>query len=308
MLANFNCAFKNHTLNRKLWHTARVGSVADFKEALKWVGEDSVDAVNLLMSESIEKWARHAFDSRIKFDHVTNNMSESFNRWIKDERDKPILTLLKLLRRKIMVRFAKKWDELEKWNDSITPYAREQLMMNEKEVRKLEVIHVNTGDVYCDCGMWQISGIPCMHVVAVLMYNRQFAHEHVHWYYSKEAMKLTYSGSINPIPDESRWPEIEHDDRNANEVVEPPHNVPKLADLKKQEEGQQMSHGNAKRKGKGPSSKGKKGSSSHDTTTVTTTSRSHSHQPSTSMASQQQSQTTYLSTDLCSQMGSTSQP
>ncbi|KAL5774615.1 hypothetical protein ACOSP7_012172 [Xanthoceras sorbifolium] len=250
MLANFNCAFKNHTLNGKLWHTARVGSAADFKEALKWVGEDSVDVVNWLMSEPIEKWARHAFDSRIKSDHVTNNISESFNRWIKDEKDKPILTLLELLRRKIMIRFAEKWDELEKWNDSITPYAREQLIMNEKEARKLEVIHgrgewyetlepcgkknlVNTGDVYCDCGMWQISGIPYMHVVAVLMYNRQFAHEHVHWYYSKEAMKLTYSGSINPIPDESRWPEIEHDDRNANEVVEPPHKRAKVDRPKK---------------------------------------------------------------------------
>ncbi|KAL5763779.1 hypothetical protein ACOSQ2_016373 [Xanthoceras sorbifolium] len=146
MLANFKCAFKNHKLN----------------------------------------WARHAFDSRIKFDHVTNNMSECFNRWIKDERDKPILTLLELLRGKIMVRFSKKWDELEKWNDSITPYTREQLMMNEKEAKKLEVIHVNTDDVHCEYGMWQISRIPCMHVIAVFMYNRQFAHEHVHWYYSKK--------------------------------------------------------------------------------------------------------------------------
>ncbi|KAL5831377.1 hypothetical protein ACOSQ4_016731 [Xanthoceras sorbifolium] len=290
------------------WHTARVGSAADFKEALKWVGEDSVDAVNWLMSEPVEKWARHAFDYRIKSDHVTNNMSVSFNKLIKDERDKPILTLLELLRRKIMVRFSEKWDELEKWNDSITPYAREHLMMNEKEARKLEVIHdrgewydtlepcgnfflVNTIDVHCDCGMWQISGIPCMHDVAVFMYNQQFAHEHVHWYYTKKAMKLTYSGSINSIPDEFRWLEIEHDDGNANEVVEPPQKRTKVGRPKKArrravDEPRAPTKysptnandatlsditfilGNAKGKGKGPSSKGKKGSSSQDTTTA----------------------------------------
>ncbi|KAL5768357.1 hypothetical protein ACOSQ2_015140 [Xanthoceras sorbifolium] len=103
MLANFKCAFKNHKLNGKLWHTARVKSVVDFKEALKSVGQDSVDAS----------------------DHITNNMFDCFNGWIKDERDKPILTLLELLKRKIMVRFCEKWEELKKWNDSITLYARE---------------------------------------------------------------------------------------------------------------------------------------------------------------------------------------
>ncbi|KAL5847149.1 hypothetical protein ACOSQ3_010673 [Xanthoceras sorbifolium] len=46
MPANFKCAFKNHNLNGKLWHIARVGSAIDFKEALKWVGEDYVDVVN----------------------------------------------------------------------------------------------------------------------------------------------------------------------------------------------------------------------------------------------------------------------
>ena len=66
---------------------------------------------------------------------------------------------------------------------------------------------MNIGEVTCDCGMWQISGLPCKHAAAVFMYNRVFSHDHVHWYYTKEAVKLTYSGAINPIPEESRWPE-----------------------------------------------------------------------------------------------------
>jgi len=186
-----------------------------------------------MMSEPVERWARHGFDPNIKSDHITNNMSECFNSWIKDERDKPVLQLLEHFRRRIMVRFCEKWEEVQKWNDSITPYAREMLATNEKEARKLQVIHgrgewyetvnkygkkflVSVADGTCDCGMWQMSGLSCMHAIAVFMYRREFAQDYVHWYYSKEAMKMTYDGTINPIPDESRWPEYQ------SEIIEPP--------------------------------------------------------------------------------------
>ncbi|KAK2642067.1 hypothetical protein Ddye_023830 [Dipteronia dyeriana] len=114
-------------------------------------------------------------------DHVSNNISECFNNWIRDDRDKPILQLLENFKRKIMVRFCEKWAEANKLNDIITPYARENLTMNEGEARKLE-----------------------------------HAHNHVHWYYSKQAWKMAYDGNINPIPDESKWPEFE------SQTIEPP--------------------------------------------------------------------------------------
>ncbi|TXG67913.1 hypothetical protein EZV62_009188 [Acer yangbiense] len=61
----------------------------------------------------------------------------------------------------------------------------------------------------CDCGQWQISGFPCAHAAAVIDYCGQYTHEYTHWYYSKEAFKLTYGGTINPIPDPSMWPDAE---------------------------------------------------------------------------------------------------
>ncbi|KAK3204818.1 hypothetical protein Dsin_018864 [Dipteronia sinensis] len=137
------------------------------------------------------------------------------------------------MRRKILVRFCDKWAETEKLNDSITPYAREHLTMTEYEARKLQVIHgrgqwyetvdqvglkilVNVDNGTCDCEMWKMSALPCMHAIAVFMYKREFAHDHVHWYYLKQAWKMTYDGVINPISDESRWPEFQY------EIIEPP--------------------------------------------------------------------------------------
>ncbi|KAK4837457.1 hypothetical protein QYF36_005672 [Acer negundo] len=244
MLGNFKSTFKDNKMNGKLWSITRAGSKSKFRERIKSLGEDSMEAVSCLMKEPCEKWARHAFDCDIKLDHITNNMSEYFNNWIKDERDKPILTLLEHLRKKVMVRFSDKCDELEKLQDSITPYARQTLTRNEKKGRKLQVYHgmgdwyetinkkgrkmlVNIGEVTCDCGMWQISGLPCKHDVTVFMYNREFPHDHVHWYYTKEAVKLTYNGAINPIPDESRWHEYH------SEHIDPPAKRTKVGRPKK---------------------------------------------------------------------------
>ncbi|KAK3185039.1 hypothetical protein Dsin_032325 [Dipteronia sinensis] len=72
-----------------------------------------------------------------------------------------------------------------------------------------------------------MTGLPCMHAIFVFLYNREYAHDHVHWYYSKEAWKMAYNGNINQIPDESRWPEFE------SENIEPPVKKSKVCRAKK---------------------------------------------------------------------------
>ncbi|KAK2649706.1 hypothetical protein Ddye_017195 [Dipteronia dyeriana] len=108
---NFNANSKCSSLdiNWKLWKAAKEGNEVGFKQVMERIKGVSVEAYQLLMNIPIDIWARHRFDTRIKSDHVTNNISECFNRWIKDDRDKPILTLMGIIRRKVMVRFSEKW-------------------------------------------------------------------------------------------------------------------------------------------------------------------------------------------------------
>ncbi|KAL5743642.1 hypothetical protein ACOSQ2_026758 [Xanthoceras sorbifolium] len=212
IVVNFRATFKNLNMTGKLWAASRVGYAAGFKEVIESIKNDSVKEYNYLMKAGPDKWARHTFDPRIKFDHNTNNMSECFNSWIKDDRDKPILTLMESLRRKVMVRFHEKWEEVEKFEDGISPYVRGRINDNDKEGKKLHVFHgrseyhetidkkmvVNLKEKTCNCKLLEISRIPCEHALAAFSFNRQFAHESVHWYYSNEALKLTYGGNINP--------------------------------------------------------------------------------------------------------------
>ncbi|KAI9160460.1 hypothetical protein LWI28_008292 [Acer negundo] len=112
-------------------------------------------------------------------------------------------------------------------------------------------IVVNTYDSACDCGMWQMSGLPCMHAIVVSMYNREFTRDHVNWYYSKQAWKLTYDDVINLLPDatfskkkksKSGWPEIQ------SKIIKPPVKKKKnktkqrWEDLRRREVGHMMSH------------------------------------------------------------------
>ncbi|KAL5811968.1 hypothetical protein ACOSQ3_026918 [Xanthoceras sorbifolium] len=242
IVANFTATFKNLNMTGKLWAASRVGYAAGFKEVIESIKNDSVKEYNYLMKAGPDKWARHTFDPRIKFDHNTNNMSECFNSWIKDDRDKPILTLMESLRRKVMVRFHEKWEEVEKFEDGISPYVRGRINDNDKEGKKLHVFHgrseyhetidkkmvVNLKEKTCNCKLLEISGIPCEHALAAFSFNRQFAHESVHWYYSNEALKLTYGGNINPVPEEALWPAFME-----NENIKPPIKHRKIGRQKK---------------------------------------------------------------------------
>ncbi|KAL5750593.1 hypothetical protein ACOSP7_025196 [Xanthoceras sorbifolium] len=64
-----------------------------------------IDAKTWLDKIDLIHWSRHAFDQSIKCDHVTNNMTESFNSILGDHKAKIFLQLLEFIRRMIMKRF-----------------------------------------------------------------------------------------------------------------------------------------------------------------------------------------------------------
>ena len=60
-------------------------------------------AYDYLMKIPIHTWARHAFDEGVKSEHITNNLTESFNSWLGNLRAEPILSLFKGLRTKLIM-------------------------------------------------------------------------------------------------------------------------------------------------------------------------------------------------------------
>ena len=49
-----------------------------------------------MMNIPLGFWARHAFDVTPKIDHITNNVSESFNNWVEPVRGFSILNIMEV--------------------------------------------------------------------------------------------------------------------------------------------------------------------------------------------------------------------
>jgi hypothetical protein len=70
-----------------------------------------------------------AFDPAIKCDYVTNNLVESFNNWIKDWKDLPVVELADKIREMIMILWNKRRRIAEKLDGKILPAVLQQLKM-----------------------------------------------------------------------------------------------------------------------------------------------------------------------------------
>ncbi|KAL0448925.1 UNVERIFIED_CONTAM: hypothetical protein Slati_1448900 [Sesamum latifolium] len=118
---NFRHQFAGAKLKKYLWQAARSYDVVGFNLAMYKVKELKSDTYDWLMKIPAEQWSRYAFDPRLKNDHVTNNINESFNHWVGELRSKPVLTLLDGLRAKLMSRLQNQREKALKWSNSIVP-------------------------------------------------------------------------------------------------------------------------------------------------------------------------------------------
>ncbi|XP_043714546.1 uncharacterized protein LOC122662909 [Telopea speciosissima] len=110
-----------------LWVAAKAYTLADLQKAMVEMKDISVDAHDWLMKNPPSRWSRHAFDQGAKIDHVTNNMTESFNQWIAPYRDKPIVNLIDQLKVQLMTRFQKRYASACTFKGTITPAVRKRL-------------------------------------------------------------------------------------------------------------------------------------------------------------------------------------
>ncbi|KAF3954355.1 hypothetical protein CMV_020285 [Castanea mollissima] len=132
-------------------------------------------------------WSRSYFTDYSKSDLLVNNLSESFNLYILDARDKPIVTMIEKIRRKLMRRFqlkregmskltgkicpkiqAKLDNEGLKYSDYVSIYAGNGLF--EVECRHQRFV-VNLSKRKCGCRKWDLTGIPCQHAISAILFD-----------------------------------------------------------------------------------------------------------------------------------------
>ncbi|KAK8626734.1 hypothetical protein V6N13_134366 [Hibiscus sabdariffa] len=119
--------FKGKNLKDALWKAARAIYVKEFEDAMAELKALSVPAFDWLKGKDPAQWSRSHFSPRSKCDMLLSNLSECFNKMILDARDKPILTLMEMVRTKMMKKIAMKKEQAEKWTEILCPKIQQKV-------------------------------------------------------------------------------------------------------------------------------------------------------------------------------------
>ena len=171
------------------------------------------------------EWSKHAFDPRTKSPHITNNVCEFFNEWVDKLRDKPILTLVNGIRRKIMGSFHRKYQQGCTWSKKVGPRIMDELNTTLKDGRLCKVFAagrnqfevqdgftrfvVNLEERHCGCNAWAISGLPCKHAAACIVHNHGKIEDYCDRFYNSSLYLESYSYIITPLLDPNMLEDIE---------------------------------------------------------------------------------------------------
>ncbi|KAF2316284.1 hypothetical protein GH714_041625 [Hevea brasiliensis] len=60
----------------------------------------------------------------------------------------------------------------------------------------------------CNCGEWDLNGIPCHHACACINYMRQSPVNYVNEFYYKSTYMATYQNALRPLNGLKMWPEV----------------------------------------------------------------------------------------------------
>ncbi len=232
---NFKGSYPGVALRDAVWGVARATYEGEFKRKMELLKGLDSNAWAWMKEVDPCYWSRAFFMEFPKCDILLNNMCECFNRFIIDARDKPILTMLEIVRCKIMVRIAKKREIQGRWTGRLCQKILKKLNRNiefskncwpmESGGTKFQVTTptdqhvVDIEDRKCSCRKWELTGIPCIHACSALAMHRGNPEEYVDECYTVDTHKLIYGNLIHPIRSADQWEDMGHN------PIKPPNHV-----------------------------------------------------------------------------------
>ncbi|MBA0777935.1 hypothetical protein Gotri_005882, partial [Gossypium trilobum] len=169
--------FRGQAMRLTYWKAIKVTFPRQFEEVMSEMRSLSESTEAWLHGKDPKTWSIAHFSTRRKFDLLLNNNSE-------EARDKSILTMLEIIKRKVMTRLVSMRKAAKKYPGHLCP--RIQKKMSEI------LVYAGNEKYEVDCGLgnkhvvdllnsscsnkkWDLSGIPCKHAISCM----QLLAEHV---------------------------------------------------------------------------------------------------------------------------------
>ena len=231
LYSNFMKKFHGQVYSDHLYPAARSFTDSGFKYHMGKIYEANLKAIEYLEKHHNRLWYRCGFSESSKVDYLTNNISESFNKHIKQFKGLNICELLDRIRELVMIKFNIRRQIGRQLEGSILPHVIKGLNALSRSIGQHKVVHsdeyeaevsllevqghdrrhtVDLRRMKCSCRVWQVSGKPCKHALAFICSMRTGEIQSlVHEYYSVERFRTAYAGVIPTMPDRSLWQQVD---------------------------------------------------------------------------------------------------
>jgi hypothetical protein len=138
-------------LKEKLWAAASTYTEGDFLRLMGELKRMKSDAHEYLAKIYLSTWSRAWFATDSKCDLLQNNIYECFNSYILKAHNKPILTMLKQIRKKLMRRYQAKRNGIQSLTKKLTPKIQNKLDAIRNEL--MDCVALSAGD-----DMFEVTG------------------------------------------------------------------------------------------------------------------------------------------------------
>ena len=212
---NFHKQFKNMELKKLLWRAARSTQKEDFDTALQEMrGINAVSASWLLAHAPPEHWAELYFAGH-RYGHLMSNIAESLNSWLLHTRELPILPMFECIRHHLMDWYSKRRGGEGNTVGLLVELIVEKLQQLVKDRACRYRFHASTSTRFevssgitmvdylvdletrtCSCHVWQSSGYPCEHAVAIIMALKRNPQLYSKAFFTLESYCKSYKNAI----------------------------------------------------------------------------------------------------------------
>ncbi|XP_020191193.1 uncharacterized protein [Aegilops tauschii subsp. strangulata] len=209
---------------------AEACSIDEFNASIESIRNISTEAADWIIASKPEHWSDAVFTG-CRYDHFSSNIVDAFNNWIPTKKEGSMVLMIDSLRIKIAEIMEARREACKSWEGPLTPSmdfkAQGEMSKASKltvlcssetvfEVRGSGIFVVNLANWECTCRRWQLSGLPCMHAVAVFSRIGRSFYDYCSKFFKIESYHMAYSGTILPIPDMDTF------DFSAGATIPPP--------------------------------------------------------------------------------------
>ncbi|XP_027099030.1 uncharacterized protein [Coffea arabica] len=138
MYQNFNQKCKGKEMKDMFWAATSAGNEREWKMAMIELKKANKEAAEWLSRIPPALWSRSHFTGYSKCDILVNNLNESFNNYILEARELPIIGMLEWIRRRLMQRIQTKRSGMQKFQGEICPNIAEKIDKNQRLSRTFD--------------------------------------------------------------------------------------------------------------------------------------------------------------------------